>query len=692
MSDHLDPPDGRSVDWLVALIIGSALVLLATVVAGLIAALAGWMVPIAVAALGVALALLFGLLFLVGGERVLIRWRTPIAVLAAGGVIVAFTVLGVRFAAEHLLTDRDPGVYVTTARWLASRGTLLVEGAIGGFANVPGIDGVSQGHYGGRTDGLVYTQFQHGLAVAMAVARWIGGDWLMLKSLGLFSGAALAAFYAFARIVLRPWWAAAATAGLAVNLVFLHFGRDAYSESLFMIFLFSGLWLLDRARRLEQWTGSLLAGLMLGGTALVRIDAWLALSGIVAFLFVDVWTARQGWRGRVRAVALPVGAGMLITGGLGIVDLMIASPEYLRDLMPNVYRAVAIMGLVVGIGLLLSVTLRPWTWGNAPESEMRRKRLGNGAAILILAGSAFLFFVRPLLFVERSDAMVDVIEYYQRLQDLALDGTRRYWEMSMHWLSWYLGIGGLAVGVGGWAWATREGFMGRMKRLVPFLLAFSTVTIAFLWRPANTPDHLWMMRRFLTLTIPGLVLFCFVLAQHLVPVIRNRWNRTVSVSVATVMTAVVLVPPAIFTAPLVDSTTQVGMYGTTRDVCAALGDDAAVLVVSKRLRSVYEPALRSFCELPVSGAAELPSAETMVEVSTSWAQAGRELFVASMPSESCSVDPIFGTYIWYPEPERTLTRRPSAEVSSRFGIALYRFSDFEEHDRTAWAECIDAGR
>ena len=235
-----------------------------------------------------------------------ISWRSPAAVLAAGGVIAAFTVLGVRFAAEHLLTDRDPGVYVTTARWLASRGTLLVEGAIGAFANVPGIDGVSQGHYGGRTDGLVYTQFQHGLAVAMAIGRWIGGDWLMLKSVALLSGGALAAFYAFARIVLRPWWATAATAGVAVNLVFLHFGRDAYSESLFMIFLFSGLWLLDRALRPERWTGSLLAGLMLGGTALVRIDAWLALSGIVAFLFVDVWTSRdtmagpraRSWRSR----------------------------------------------------------------------------------------------------------------------------------------------------------------------------------------------------------------------------------------------------------------------------------------------------------------------------------------------------------------------------------------------------------
>jgi hypothetical protein len=346
----------------------------------------------------------------------------------------------------------------------------------------------------------------------------------------------------------------------------------------------------------------------------------------------------------------------------------------------------------VGLGLLVSVTLRPWNRDGDAKTARWRERLGTGAALFIVVGAAFLFFVRPVLLVERSDAMVDVIEYYQRLQGLALDGTRRYWEMSMHWLSWYLGIGGLVIGVGGWAWVTREGFVGRMRRIVPFLFAFTIVTVAFLWRPANTPDHLWMMRRFLTLTVPGFVLFAFVLVQHLIPVMRDRWNRTASVSVAAVMTAVVLVPPAIFTAPLIDSTTQVGMYGTTKEVCAALGDDAAVLVVSKRLRSVYEPALRAFCEVPVSGAGERLSLETMADVSANWSQLGRDLYVASLPADACDVAPAFGTFIWYPEPERTLTHRPSTEVSTRFGIALYRFSDFEEHDPTAWAECIDADR
>ena len=116
MSPHFVPRDDRSVDWLVGLIIGGAVVVLAAVIAGLTAALAGWMVPITVIGLGIIVIGLFGYLFFAGRAAVRIDWKTPVAALAAGGVIVAFTVLGVRFAAEHLLTDRDPGVYVTTAR------------------------------------------------------------------------------------------------------------------------------------------------------------------------------------------------------------------------------------------------------------------------------------------------------------------------------------------------------------------------------------------------------------------------------------------------------------------------------------------------------------------------------------------------------------------------------------------------
>lgn len=667
----------------------AVLVLLVVTIAGLGAALLGAMNPVLVGGLGTALALLVGVVAARGRVFPKVRWAIEPASVGAVFVIIGFALLNMKYAAEHLLTDRDPGVYLTTARWLASNGSLLVEGAVGAFAGVPGIDGISEGHYAASGGGLLHTGFLHGLAVVLAVGRWIGGDWLMLKAVGALSGGIIAAFYVFGRTVLRPWWALAATTGVAVNLVVLHFGRDAYSELLFMIFLYGGLWIFDRALETDRAAASFLAGLVLGATAMVRIDAWMLLAGLAAFLFFDTWTFEGEWRDRVKTVAAPVVAGVVVTGGLGIADLLIASPLYFRSLMPNVYRVAAVYAFVIGVGLAISLFARPRRWSGTAEGTIRRQRIGTAAAAFIVIGSAFLYFVRPALFVERSWAAAEVIEYLQRLNDLPSDGGRRYWEMSLHWQAWYLGVAGLTIGIAGWAWTAREVIIGRLRRLAPFLFMFTLVTIAYLWRPANTPDHLWMMRRFLTITIPGFVLLGFVGLQALVPVAKERWGRPVGTVAATGLVGLMLIPPAIFSAPLVRSTTQVGMYGVTREICATLGDDAAVLFVSKRLKSVYEPALRAFCEVPAAGAPKRPTLETLGKVDAGWADDGRTLYVATMPDTGCSVTPVFDTFLWYPLPERTITRRPSVEVDERFGISLYRASDFVDGDPEDWVECVD---
>ena len=165
--------------------------------------------------------------------------------------------------------------------------------------------------------------------------------------------------------------------------------------------------------------------------------------------------------------------------------------------------------------------------------------------------------------------------------------------------------------------------------------------------------------------------------------------RSPAMAVAAGLVLVMLIPPAIFAAPLARSTTQVGMYGITNDVCEEIGSDAAVLVVSHELRFWYEPALRAFCEVPAAGSASLPSLETLEGIATGWSAAGRELFVASIPMEGCRVTSVFSEFIWYPVPERTLTHRPSTMVDSRFGIALYRASDLIAAGSGDRARCIE---
>jgi hypothetical protein len=52
-------------------------------------------------------------------------------------VVIALSALSAgMFSAEHLLNNRDPGVYVTTSRWFADEETLLVSGKVGGFEGI----------------------------------------------------------------------------------------------------------------------------------------------------------------------------------------------------------------------------------------------------------------------------------------------------------------------------------------------------------------------------------------------------------------------------------------------------------------------------------------------------------------------------------------------------------------------------
>ncbi len=51
----------------------------------------------------------------------------------------------------------------------------------------------------------------------------------------------------------------------------------------------------------------------------------------------------------------------------------------------------------------------------------------------------------------------------------------------------------------------------RKSRTLPFLLFFGSVTLLYLWSPKIFPDLIWMLRRFLPMTVPGLVLLAVVL-------------------------------------------------------------------------------------------------------------------------------------------------------------------------------------
>ena len=106
----------------------------------------------------------------------------------------------------------------------------------------------------------------------------------------------------------------------------------------------------------------------------------------------------------------------------------------------------------------------------------------------------------------------------QRIDKVPIDATRRYYENSLVWHSWYLGPLTLAAGIIGIALLTREVLRGRRGPKGLVVTAFVPVTAVYLANPSIFPDQIWVMRRFLPFVIPGFILFAFVVVDRLLDV------------------------------------------------------------------------------------------------------------------------------------------------------------------------------
>src|SRR5690606_39548077 len=81
-----------------------------------------------------------------------------------------------------------------------------------------------------------------------------------------------------------------------------------------------------------------------------------------------------------------------------------------------------------------------------------RSSRGPGAAAVLTVLVMLGFALRPLVQTARrppatpdDETNVRFIETVQRIQHLPLDGTRQYSELSLHWVSWYIGLPALLL-------------------------------------------------------------------------------------------------------------------------------------------------------------------------------------------------------------------------------------------------------
>ncbi|MFF4779129.1 hypothetical protein ACFY05_40565 [Microtetraspora fusca] len=644
------------------LVVGSAVPALALagwLLAGLPLLLLGWFRPLPMALLGGGTALLLCLLGLRRLPESVPALGRHVA--AVAGIAVASGLFNGFLRSEQLFVRRDPATYAQYAIWLARHGSLPIPYGQVGFGGLdPALRFDSMGFY--DFHGAIVPQFMPGPPMLDAIGYWLGGvPGLLLVPPVLGALAVLVVAGTAARLA-GARWAPLAALVFAVSMPILYTSRTTFSEIPSLILLFGGMTLLlDARHRLRTGggarTAAALAGLVFGLALLVRIDGLrdvlpvLAYAGVLIALRRISWppaptgtgTARRFPDGRL---GVPLLAGLGVGGFCGFAACYLLARPYLMYLSGSLLPLLAICAVVVvvtaaGAALAPKIAVRlaarrarpgrtdrpaqpggpergdqPGRPGGSARRPAWLSRLpwltkvfrssalpGWAAALVVLVMAGFA--VRPWVQTVRRVAVTsedmltaDFIEKAQMANRLPVDGTRLYYEDSLYWVVWYVGLPVVVLATLAAAVLARRLARGRALEWLLPLAIIGWTTVTTLWRPAITPDHPFAARRLVPVVIPGLILLA---------VWGLRWGRdrlhhagrgTRLAMIAGVLLFVV--PPAVISIGTAFSPVERGEADGIARMCAAIPRDASVLIIERVTGDRFTQVIRGQCGLPTA--------------------------------------------------------------------------------------------
>ena len=510
-------------------------------------------------------------------------------------VLLLTTWYGVTHA-EQVLPRRDAGSNLQAAIALATQGSRRVPvdpAEMGGapVLAVPGVTLESPGFYavGVADDPAIEPQFVIGVAGILSLGWWAAGATGAQLLPALAMGLALLGVGALVGRLRGPPWGALAAGVLGAAYPMAYVARSTFSEPFALLLLVAGAISLVRALERRQSGSALLAGVLVAGSLLLRIDT---LREIALLTFVlGIGLVLDPGRRRVIALALASLAG---TGLLALGANQWHSPRYLDLITSSLTPALWLWfaGLLGGplVGVVLRAVLR--------LGDRVRAVLPAGVAWLTIA-VALVLASRPLWLVERQGPEafgVDYVASTQAAQGLAVDGTRTYAEDTVGWLAWYVGwptvVAAAVVAAVALRRLVREWVDadGELSPWCAVLVVAYGSTVLSLWRPGITPDHPWADRR---LVIPLLLVVVLTVAG-VSGGYRSRSGRVVARVVAAAM--VVLTGWGVVS--MVPGRVEWGSGRAVEQVCARLVPGDVVVAADDRAANEWPQVIRGMCGFP----------------------------------------------------------------------------------------------
>lgn len=561
-----------------------------------------------------------------GPDRLEVSPGAVVGALAALTLAVAWVWVNLSFASEVLLVQRDPGFLTLEGLWLSSHADpdVPLRSAADVVAAVPGVSATSDAFW---SDGSVLSaQGAKAFPGLIAMAGWVAGQPGVLAANVVIGGIALLALYDTARRLLSPLWGLLPVGVLASTTPMIYFTRTPFTEPTNIVLTFAGLAVLWGALR-EPRTGRFaLSGALLGGSALSRIDGAAVAAGLVLALGLVAAGARDPVRrGALARGFVAASATALAMVALGYLDVRVNSAGYLAD-HASLYRPlVSMLVACLVMGALAIAAARPpltaWV-------DTQRRTLGTLAGAGVVA-VAVLLASRPLWLtghnVTAGTPLAAFIEAFQATAGVTVDGTRSYDEMTLVWLTWYLGLVTVVLAVLGAALMARESVTGRRANLFVLLVTLGVPSLLYLVRPSITPDQVWAMRRLLPAAVP-LVLLC---ATWPLARLGGSGARPLHVMLAGLAAVPMLLAPRVTWGALVDSVEFSGRAAQVDQLCDAVTGSRVAVV--RGAEPPLLPTLRIMCDVDVVEVPAPVDAARLAEIRAAWG-GGRVLVAAQVPN------------------------------------------------------------
>ena len=456
--------------------------------------------------------ILFSLLLIFGTKSKLTPFRPGLPLKRSHLIIIAILILALFLfgkPGECIFGGRDPGVYVNMGINIAKRGSIIFENKASAVLPpelkplfLKGFRPNQMGIYiASKSKLTLVPQFYHLFPLWYGILYSIFGIRFALFLPAIFGVLGVGALYLLGKRFYGEKVGLLASFLLSINVIAIWFARFPTSEILVQYLLLSGIFLLDLFLEEGDPVFGVLSGLSLGLTMLVRVDCSLLVIPVSLFV-LGLFLSHFGKKTLFFALPFSLLVLHFFLHGEFIAHY------YLWNTFARVLNDIKLWMKLAPIALLLfliAVIISSRLKALFRRVMAYKHPLPLLTAISLSLALFYAYFYRPYFIYGWNDPNA---------------GT-------YHRMGWFLTDFGVIAGsiVFIYLWY-------RLRRGAEFFFLSSVLFFAgfYFYRIRVIPDYFWVMRRFVPLIYPGLVLFIAYLIGKLWDLgQRKRFLRVASI-------------------------------------------------------------------------------------------------------------------------------------------------------------------